>query len=100
MLILNFRKYFAICKRKQPIIPELLKQKLVDEYVKIRKQSLNQKNSLFTSPRILLGAIRLATAKARLRLSDVVSIDDINEALRLMRISKESLQPHKISNKK
>uniref|UniRef100_A0A915DSI2 DNA replication licensing factor MCM7 n=1 Tax=Ditylenchus dipsaci TaxID=166011 RepID=A0A915DSI2_9BILA len=86
-----FRKYIALCKRKQPTIPEPLKQRLVEMYVDIRRDALNDSDSIFTSPRILLGAIRLSTALARIRLSDVVSEEDVEEAIRLMMASKASL---------
>lgn len=45
----------------------------------------------FTSARNLLGILRLSTALARLRLSNVVEKDDVNEAIRLMEMSKDSL---------
>ncbi|KAI1724206.1 MCM2/3/5 family domain-containing protein [Ditylenchus destructor] len=86
-----FRKYIALCKRRQPIIPDNLKDKLVDMYVDIRRESFSNKDSTFTSPRILLGAIRLCTALARIRLDDVVNEEDVNEAIRLMKASKASL---------
>lgn len=88
-----FRKYIAICKRKQPVIPDHLKDKLVDMYVDIRQEAINNKDSTFTSPRILLGAIRLSTAMARIRLDDSVNEEDVDEAIRLMKKSKASLHP-------
>jgi len=45
----------------------------------------------FTSARNLLGILRLSTALARLRLSDSVEKDDVAEALRLLEMSKDSL---------
>lgn len=45
----------------------------------------------FTSARNLLAILRLSTALARLRLSNVVEKDDVNEAIRLMQMSKESI---------
>lgn len=44
-----------------------------------------------TSPRTLLGILRLAQALARLRLSDTVVMEDVDEALRLIEVSKASL---------
>jgi DNA replication licensing factor MCM7 len=44
-----------------------------------------------TSPRTLLGVLRLAQALARLRLSDTVVMEDVDEALRLIEVSKASL---------
>lgn len=46
----------------------------------------------FTSARNLLGILRLSTALARLRLSNVVEKADIDEAIRLIEMSKESLK--------
>lgn len=45
----------------------------------------------FTSARNLLAILRLSTALARLRISNVVEKDDVNEAIRLMQMSKESI---------
>jgi DNA replicative helicase MCM subunit Mcm2 (Cdc46/Mcm family) len=44
-----------------------------------------------TSPRTLLGVLRLAQALARLRFADEVISEDVDEALRLTEVSKASL---------
>lgn len=44
-----------------------------------------------TSPRTLLGVLRLAQALARLRFADEVVTQDVDEALRLIEVSKASL---------
>ncbi|VDP14355.1 unnamed protein product, partial [Onchocerca flexuosa] len=80
------RRYIALCKRKQPIVEEKLRDRLVDMYVDLRKDARNNKNSVFTSPRSLLAVIRLSSALARLRLSDVVQSSDIDEAVRLLEV--------------
>ena len=46
----------------------------------------------YTSARTLLGILRLSQALARLRCSDIVEHSDVDEALRLMDCSKESLR--------
>jgi hypothetical protein len=51
----------------------------------------NKKQFSHTSPRTLLGIVRLAQALARLRFSQEVVQDDVDEALRLIEASKESL---------
>lgn len=43
------------------------------------------------SPRTLLGIVRLSQALARLRFADTVVIEDTDEALRLIEVSKASL---------
>ncbi|KAM3715913.1 DNA replication licensing factor [Dirofilaria immitis] len=48
-------------------------------------------NSIFTSPRSLLAVIRLSSALARLRLSDIVQSSDIDEAVRLLEVCRASI---------
>ena len=68
---------------------------MVKAYVKMRDQQSrdekNKKQFAHTSPRTLLGILRLAQALARLRFSEEVVQDDVDEALRLIEASKESL---------
>jgi len=46
----------------------------------------------YTTARTLLSILRLSEALARLRWADQVVEDDVNEALRLMKMSKVSLE--------
>jgi len=85
------RRYIALCKRKTPTIPEVLTDYLVNCYVEMRKEARHSRDTTFTSARTLLGVLRLATALARLRLVDQVEKDDVNEAMRLTEMSKDSL---------
>jgi DNA replication licensing factor MCM7 len=87
------RRYIALCKTKQPIVPQSLSDHIVSVYVEMRKESRISTDTTFTSARVLLAILRLSTALARLRLSNVVERDDVNEAIRLMEMSKESLKP-------
>ncbi|EDX09773.1 GD14135 [Drosophila simulans] len=85
------RRYINLCKRKNPTIPDELTDYIVGAYVELRREARNQKDMTFTSARNLLGILRLSTALARLRLSDSVEKDDVAEALRLLEMSKDSL---------
>lgn len=85
------RRYIALCKRKEPTISAELSDYIVGAYVELRREARNQSDMTFTSARNLLGILRLSTALARLRLSDVVDKDDVSEALRLLEMSKHSL---------
>lgn len=85
------RKYIMLCKRKNPIIPTELTDYIVGAYVELRREARNSKDMTFTSARNLLGILRLSTALARLRLSDAVEKNDVAEALRLLEMSKDSL---------
>ncbi|NXJ72968.1 MCM7 factor, partial [Rostratula benghalensis] len=89
------RRYIATCKRKQPVVPESLAEYITAAYVEMRKEAWASKDTTYTSARTLLGILRLATALARLRLGDVVEKEDVNEAMRLMEMSKDSLQGDK-----
>lgn len=77
-------------------MPPQVSSYVVDSYVRLRKLSKEQekenKAHTYTSARTLLGVLRLAQALARLRFSDTVEHADVDEALRLMEVSKESLK--------
>ncbi|XP_078057032.1 DNA replication licensing factor MCM7 [Mustelus asterias] len=85
------RRYITLCKNKQPMIPESLADYITAAYVEMRKESRVNKDMTFTSARTLLSVLRISTALARLRLVDSVEKEDVNEAMRLMEMSKDSL---------
>merc|ERR1711983_649302 len=86
------RRYIALCKKQNPIVPEELTDYIVGAYCEMRKAARNNKDMTFTSARTLLAILRLATALARLRIVDQVEKEDVNEAMRLMEMSKDSLK--------
>lgn len=88
------RRYIALCQKKIPLIPEDLTNYIVSAYVELRKEARNSKDMTYTSARNLLAILRLSTALARLRLANAVERDDVNEALRLLEMSKDSLNQH------
>lgn len=67
----------------------------MNSYVRLRQQQkedeAEDKYSTYTSARTLLGVLRLAQACARVRFADEVILADVDEALRLMDVSKASL---------
>ncbi|XP_006621278.1 DNA replication licensing factor Mcm7 [Apis dorsata] len=85
------RRYITLCKTKQPVIPEELTDYIVESYVEMRRAARNGEDKTFTSARNLLALLRLSTALARLRLSDIVEKADIIEANRLIEMSKHSI---------
>jgi DNA replication licensing factor MCM7 len=89
------RQYVAQARTFRPIVPTAVSEYMVKAYVKMREQQSrdekNKKQFAHTSPRTLLGILRLAQALARLRFSEEVVQDDVDEALRLVEASKESL---------
>ncbi|KAG9012555.1 Mcm2-7 hexameric complex component [Tulasnella sp. 427] len=90
------RHYIALARQKRPVVPQNVSAYVVEQYVRLRQvhkiQEEENKTYGYTSARTLLGVLRLAQALARLRFSDQVSQDDVDEALRLMAKSKESLR--------
>ena len=89
------RHYIALARERRPTVPREVSDYVVKAYVRLRKlqkeQEDNNKTHSYTSARTLLGVLRLAQALARLRFADTVEIADVDEALRLMEVSKESL---------
>ncbi|KAF9334962.1 Mcm2-7 hexameric complex component, partial [Linnemannia elongata] len=89
------RQYIAAARQKRPTVPKAVSEHIVDAYVQSRQNGKAERESgqefTYVSARTLLGVLRLAQAMARLRFSDVVSVEDVNEALRLIDVSKASL---------
>ncbi|KFM80590.1 hypothetical protein X975_03952, partial [Stegodyphus mimosarum] len=85
------RRYVTYCRNISPVIPEDLTDYIVSAYVEIRKEARNSQDMTFTSARNLLGILRLATALARLNLRGTVVKQDVDEAIRLLDMSKTSL---------
>lgn len=93
---MSYRYYIALARQRRPTVSREVSSYVVDSYVRLRKVSKDEeqqnKTHTYTSARTLLGVLRLAQALARLRWSNVVEHSDVDEALRLMECSKESLQ--------
>lgn len=94
----TMRHYIAACRRVRPIVPPAMSEYIVSSYVQLRKQQkqdeLDEKNYSYVSARTLLAVLRLSQGLARLRLEEVVRQEDVDEALRLMDVSKASLYEH------
>jgi DNA replication licensing factor MCM7 len=89
------RHYIALARQKRPVVPKAVSDYVVGSYVKLRAQhkedEARDQTFTYTSARTLLGILRLAQALARLRFDDIVDVADVDEALRLMEVSKASL---------
>ncbi|KAH6619526.1 MCM2/3/5 family-domain-containing protein [Chaetomium sp. MPI-SDFR-AT-0129] len=92
------RAYVAQARTFRPVVPQAVSEYMVKTYVRLRgnqrraeKRGQTANNFGHTTPRTLLGVVRLAQALARLRFSDTVTQEDVDEALRLVEASKESL---------
>ncbi|MCJ1330588.1 Mcm2-7 hexameric complex component [Thelotrema lepadinum] len=89
------REYIAQSRTYRPTVPKEVSDYMVGAYVRMRqghkRDEGTKKQFSYTSPRTLLAIIRLSQALARLRFSTEVLTDDVDEALRLVEVSKASL---------
>ncbi|KAI8580761.1 hypothetical protein K450DRAFT_235819 [Umbelopsis ramanniana AG] len=89
------RHYVAHARNKRPILTASVSEYITSIYVQMRKQQKadEDKDQQFTysSARTLLGIVRMAQALARIRLSDIVETGDVDEAIRILDVSKASL---------
>ncbi|CAJ0836691.1 17782_t:CDS:2, partial [Entrophospora sp. SA101] len=96
------RHYIAEARNCRPTIPPPVGWYMVDTYKRLRQDQaggdFKKKEFTFTSARTLLAMVRLAQARARLGLREEVNQDDVDEALRLIYVSKESLKDPDTNN--
>ena len=89
------RQWVARARSYRPVIPKGVSDYCVGAYIRMRQQQKRDEGGkrqfTHTSPRTLLGILRLSQALARLRFADEVITDDVDEALRLVEVSKASL---------
>lgn len=89
------RQIVATARSYRPTVSKSVSDYMVGAYVRLRQQQKRdeggKKQFSHVSPRTLLGVVRLSQALARLRFSNEVIRDDVDEALRLVEISKASL---------
>lgn len=75
------RKFVAYAKRMEPELTKEAEQRILDYYVKLR--SMGSEALITITPRQLESLIRLSTARARLLLKPKVTLEDVDEAIRL-----------------
>ncbi|KAI9204271.1 DNA replication licensing factor MCM7 [Polychytrium aggregatum] len=85
------RHYIAKAKTFSPKVPRNVGDYMVNAYAHLRSKMREMSGLQYTTARTLLSVIRLSSALARLRQSDEIAIDDVDEALRLIDVSKASL---------
>ncbi|KAJ3099027.1 Mcm2-7 hexameric complex component [Phlyctochytrium planicorne] len=84
------RHYIALARTCNPVISTETAGFLVNAYVELRKRK-ELSELQYTCARSLLSMIRLSTALARLRIQEEVTIQDVEEAMRLLDVSKSSV---------
>lgn len=93
------REYIARARRHHPVMPPEVAPYVVEAYVSLRMEDRpghgsKQNDQTVMTARQLLSILRLSQALARLRFSDFVAREDVDEAIRLTHMSKSSLLDH------
>merc|ERR1712151_1382771 len=79
----------------EPLLDDDLQRDIVDTYVSMREEEMSgdrDSRKSYTTPRTLFAILRLSQAHARARFSERVERQDFDEAMRLMKASKESVE--------
>lgn len=89
----QLRAYVAMAKQHEPKLPRELTEYVSAVYAELRRQeSQSDRPHTYTTARSLLSILRLSQALAKLRFDNNVIQGDVEEALRLMSMSKISLE--------
>lgn len=78
------RKYIAYARRIVPVLTKEAEASLREYYVNLRRQGEGEGAAVPTTPRQLEASVRLSEASARARLSEEVTSEDAERAIRLM----------------
>ncbi|KAM0671209.1 minichromosome maintenance protein [Ordospora colligata] len=82
-----FRAYIQYCKQKRPVLSREAAGLIIKEYTLLRQSKDRKEQVVSITPRLLETMIRLATANAKLRLSDVVEYSDAECVISLIKDS-------------
>ncbi|GJV52220.1 DNA replication licensing factor MCM7 [Tanacetum coccineum] len=86
------RAYISAARKLSPSIPRELEEYIATAYSSIRQEEAKSNTpTSYTTVRTLLSILRISAALARLRFAETVGQSDVDEALRLMQMSKFSL---------
>ncbi|KAK9076542.1 hypothetical protein SSX86_004876 [Deinandra increscens subsp. villosa] len=86
------RAYISAARKLSPAVPRELEEYIATAYSSIRQEEAKSNSPhSYTTVRTLLSILRISAALARLRFSESVGQSDVDEALRLMQMSKFSL---------
>ncbi|EGG14151.1 MCM family protein [Cavenderia fasciculata] len=90
------RAYVSVARSYSPYVSKDLTEFIASTYVGMRKQESETKEPFtYTTARTLLGILRMAQAHARCRAASHVQQSDIEEAIRLIYKSKDSIRIEK-----
>lgn len=92
----TIRQYISTARTFRPVVPKEVGEYVTQSYINMRKESHRNQDSVkmfaHITPRTLLGILRLSQALARIRFGNTVNKNDVDEALRLLQVSKLSME--------
>jgi DNA replication licensing factor MCM7 len=98
------RAYISTVIGIEPVIPKDIHNFIVSSYVdqkkKISSRESYQKSNHYITPRTLLGMIRISQSLAKLRQSEAVSQEDVEEALRMLESARYTVDKEQSSDAK
>lgn len=89
------RRYLSYAKTLTPVVPTNLIEYITGAYVSLRLGDLSTPDSTMTTARTLLAILRLASALSKLNLREIVNSSDVDEAMRLLQVSRSSVDIHR-----
>lgn len=78
-----FRKYIAYAKNIYPVLSDEAKKEIEEYYISLRSKA-KENSPVPITARQLESIIRLAEASARVRISDIVTAEDVDRVIRIM----------------
>ncbi|CAM6124682.1 unnamed protein product [Calypogeia fissa] len=88
----TLRGYVGLARKAKPFVPRDLTEYVAMAYATLRQEEVqSDAPHSYTTARTLLSILRISEALARLRFTTTVTRSDVDEALRLMQMSKFSL---------
>jgi len=100
------RSFISTVIGLEPVIPKDVHNFIVSSYVDLKKKQSARnsddyhKSNYYITPRTLLGIIRIAQGLAKLRESNTVSQDDVEEGLRLLESARHSVDKDLIGDER
>lgn len=100
----GFKEYIKKCRMLKPVLSREASRLIIEEYTKFRQMKNKKEQIVSITPRMLETMIRLSTANAKLRLSEITDVSDVECAIEMLQstlfqqIVKETKRPKYIES--